>query len=158
MQLNYAQNMPIAFNGMLADNGPRDVVTGTCEVVAGVPFGVGVVQGTNDDGFVLPNALVTQIKGITVHEHNDNRALAGNIAVAQRGSASLLRKGRCYVLPEQNVVAGDPVFLRNLVNGLLTPGNFRMDADGGNAVLVPNARWATTGLANTPAVVEINLP
>lgn len=132
MQLTYLTVSPIAFNGMIADSGPYDVVTGICEVVAGVPFGIGVVQGTAQDGFIFPTGASTQIKGITLHNHRvDNIALAGTLAVPNLGETPLLRKGRCYVIPEQNVVAGGPVFFRTVANGGLTVlGRLRTDNDG----------------------------
>lgn len=73
-----------------------------------------------------------------------------------------LTKGRIYVQPETLVTSNSGVFLRVALNGPLTAlGNFRGDADGGTAVLIPvtEAVWREGNpTIGDLAVLEINLP
>ena len=73
-----------------------------------------------------------------------------------------LTQGRIYVQPETLVTSNSGVFLRVALNGPTTAlGNFRGDADGGTAVLIPTTQavWREGNSAiDDLAVLEINLP
>lgn len=163
MQTSYDTAAPIAYAGMLADDGQSDKVTGLNEEGAALEFGVGVIQGTADDGIVLPGATGFSLKGVTIHDHRDNSGLAGGGGVADGDTVGVMRKGRIYVLPEQDVDPSDDVYLRFDPGGTSggTVGHFRKDDDTdgtARADQITNARWVTTALAGEPVILEINQP
>lgn len=70
-------------------------------------------------------------------------------------SMPVVRKGYVYV-KVQNAVAKDaPAFARHASGN---EGQFRSDADGGNATAVPNAYFRSAAGAGEVAVLEIDLP
>jgi hypothetical protein len=71
---------------------------------------------------------------------------------------SLLTRGRIYVVAEQNLTSDSPVYWRFAANGLLLPGGFRADSDGGLAIALPTARYTLGATAGSVAIAEINLP
>lgn len=135
MQLSYSNTPDIGFAGMAVDAGPKDVVTGLNEEAldASVGFGVGVVQGDADEGFLLPDEDGLMLKAVTLHEHRgDNSLIAGVGAIPAGGTAPLLRKGRLFVLTEDAVDAGAKAFCRHTSDGGSNTqlGKFRSDNDG----------------------------
>lgn len=149
MQLSYNLIQASAFEGMLADIGLRDVGSYISEESPVIAYGLGVIQGAADQGLLLPSADTNRLLGVLVH----NQIKPSGIR--SRDTADVLRKGRIWVLPEQDIAPKDPVFWR--IRGDAR-GRFRKDADGGAAIAVANARWCTTGGTNQVAVLEINLP
>lgn len=75
----------------------------------------------------------------------------------QGASMNVLRKGRIYVIAEQDVVKGAAVFIR-IVDGAQGQyrGNFRTTAGSSEAVAAPLFVYASTGQAGDIVVVEIN--
>lgn len=51
----------------------------------------------------------------------------------------------------------DPVYFRHTAPGAERRGALRNDDDGGNAELLPNARWVSTGSANSVLKLALNL-
>lgn len=76
----------------------------------------------------------------------------------QGDCVSLLTRGRIYVVAEQKLTSDSPVYWRFAANGLLLPGGFRADSDGGLAIALPTARYTLGAAAGSVAIVEINLP
>ena len=152
MQLSYQTNHAPAFEGMLADTGPRDVGSYTNADAAVIGYGVGVKQGGSDETCARPTAASDALLGVLVH----NQMSRGG--VRPKGTADVLRKGRICVCPEQAVSPADPVFWRVTSDATEALGRFRRDADGGKAVQINNARWVRSGHPDQPAVLEINLP
>ena len=70
---------------------------------------------------------------------------------------NVLRAGRIWTASEVAVTKHDPVYVRITANGALnTLGALRNDADGGNAVLVPGAKWYDTqATPGAPARAEL---
>lgn len=152
MQLSYETNHAPAFAGALADIGPRDVVSRTSEDAAPIAYGLGVKQGASDETCALPTAASDTLLGVLVH----NQMFRDGVLA--KGTADVLRKGRIYVAPEQEVTPSDPVFWRVTSDASEAVGRFRRDDDGGKAIAIPNARWASSGHPDKPAVLELNLP
>lgn len=70
-----------------------------------------------------------------------------------------LRKGQVWVYLSQDVVPTDPVYCQAVAGVGKPQGSFRKDNDGGNAVLVTGAQFATAGFsANGKVVLAVNLP
>jgi hypothetical protein len=159
-QLTYNNAPAKGFAGQIADLGPRYVVSRlNGEASANLPFGIGVQKGATDSECLLPSATGQLIEGVTVREtYIDSSSLATNGAIAPDAMAAIMKKGAIYVLPEQNVVKGDPVYCRHTVNGALTPGRFRKDADTAKADLLAGAMWGESGSADQPTKLILNLP
>jgi hypothetical protein len=152
MQLSYETNHRAAFAGMPADLKRLDVVSSTNEDTAAIGYGLGVTQGSSDETCALPTSTSDALLGVLVH----NQMSRGG--VRPKGTADVLRQGRIYVAPEQEVSPSDSVFWRVTSDAPESIGRFRRDDDGGKAIEIPNARWATSGHADKPAVLELNLP
>lgn len=82
----------------------------------------------------------------------------GNPIYFQGDCVSLLTRGRIYVAAEQTLTSDSPVYWRFAANGLLLPGGFRADSDGGRAIALPTARYTVGATAGAVATLEINLP
>lgn len=171
MQTSYAINIPaFTYPGQLA-NLMRSRVQTALAVAAAIPYGLLVVRDAGnssgmDQAGKLPSAggdvVALNILGISVADQA--RAQDPSVASAQYpiGSAvPCLKMGEVAVVPEADtpVVAGGPVYARITANGAgkLQLGAFRADADGGNAVLVPNAVFESASAAEGGfAVISIN--
>ena len=129
-----------------------------------VPFGRGVVHGTNPEKQVAVPADDTGIfAGISVFTHSREQTLnqdatmgeqfSGGAQYRDKDTVSTLRKGRIYVLVTAAVEAGEDAYVDVLTEGeegkftnvdtdnLATGGVFRSAADEGEL-----------------AIVEVNLP
>lgn len=165
MQLDYPIRPPTAIPGMIADwSVGKEILTGINDDAAALPFAIGVTQGTQDRGCVLPTSLTNVLKGITMFEHRgDHFGLPGDGAIPAGEVFPLFRRGRIYVVPEQDVTPNDKVFWRVSPGGTQggTPGRFRKDADisgtDSHAIEVPNARWWSSGTQDSVVVLNINL-
>ena len=76
--------------------------------------------------------------------------------------APTMTQGRIYVMPEDIVTSDSPVYMRIIATAQNPDlGRFRSDADGGNAVLIPDTRavWREGNSAvGELAVLELNIP
>ena len=107
--------MAVGRAGMLADNGPRDVLSRVNPVVA-IPFGSAVCRGVDPDRDVkLPTtaaeaAACIGIAVVDLATETQNSVTVGTYPVGS--DVSVLRKGRVYVLVTEAVAAGNDVFVR----------------------------------------------
>ncbi len=135
-QTSYSILIPTAFAGLIADDGFHDITSYLNEDAAnGVSFGIGVVQGTADNQFLLPTANTQSLLGVTVSSFAYNQfyptTLTGTQGIPQKAAAGVMREGRIYVLPTQDVTPASPVFVQLVANGSTkVAGSFRKDADG----------------------------
>jgi hypothetical protein len=158
-QTSYSNSYTAAFEGMLADGAEPDIISKVNgEAATDLIFGRGVRETAA--GAVNISAAGQTLLGVAVFEQKDTAALSGSGAIKPKETFNVLRKGRIWVKAEQAIVVGDPVYVRHTVNGGTTAvGRFRKDIDTANAILISNARWAsTTSGADQMAVLEINLP
>lgn len=149
--------------GMLSTTNPMDGLVTKHASATQLYFGRAVIVGASDDLVVHPSGSAGSFFGIVVEDLTIPPVLlsgAGDVPVGH--DAKILRRGRIWVVPEQDVVTTDPVFYRHANT---TPdadpaalGRFRKDADTADATALTNARWVTSGLAGTIAELEINLP
>ncbi len=146
-QLSY-DNQAVAFEGMLADNAPRDVKSGLLEG-ATHRFGLAVSKGTAD-GTVKSPAPAEAIAGVLFHQHaqEGDALVAGDVE-------NVLTKGRMHVKVEDAVVEGGLVYVRTAAGEL---GAFRSDVDAGNAELLPGAKYGSSAGAGELAILDLNLP
>jgi len=161
-QSTYNTDPDVAFPGMALDNGPRDVVSFTNEEAADALLGgLMVVQGTEADDALLPAATGDDPLGIVMHNHSLDFDLADGEVVAVDGLGAALKKGRIWVRVEEAIALGDDVYFRHTAAGAEQAGEFRTDADGGDADQLTNARWAGPSATYNGvllAPLELNLP
>lgn len=161
---------PWAFPGQLA-NLMKSRIQTALAVAAALPYGLLIVRDTvNSSGVMqagrLPNAGgdITALKILGVSVADQARAQDPSVASAQypiNSAVPCLKQGEIVLLPEADVAiaAGDPVYARVTANGAgkLQLGAFRNDADGGNAILVPNMVWeSAVGAGAGFAIASIN--
>lgn len=152
MQTNYSGQMDAAFEGALADSKSHDALSKLAQD-AGMKFGIAVKFGSNAQGVQKLTAITEKVAGILIHEHVENGVLNQGMQVA------LLRKGRIYVMVEENVSVGDPVFVRAVAAGLEVAGAFRKSQDGTDCIdLSAKAQFLSAASAGGLAIVDLNLP
>lgn len=157
MQTDY-NNLEKSVEGGLADSGHHDLVTRYAD--AAIPFGRGLVA-VGPDKSALPSATGFMFDGVAIMKHKAQTNADNEAEYEANEAISTLRRGRVWVLAEQEVTSvDDPVYMRHTANGGTTaPGRFRIDADTDNADEITNARWlTTTSGADELALLEINTP
>ncbi len=135
VQTSYSINIPIAFQGLIADDGFHDITSYLNADVVGLSFGIGVVQGTDDNQCLLPTSTTQSLLGVTVSNFAYNQfsptTLTGTQGIPLLAAAGVMTKGRVYVLPTQDVTPASPVFCQMVANGSTkVAGSFRKDYDG----------------------------
>lgn len=164
-QTSYSFYLSAPFAGALAEYGQgidiRSYVSE--EATLGLPFGIAVMQGTDDNGCLLPTSSGAKILGLTVHQHAQDPyflpASPSTAGVPLKGTVGVLRRGRMYVLPEVSVVPHDPVYARYTASGGNTQlGALRNDGDSSKALQISQAEFLTTASAAAAAIVDINVP
>lgn len=124
------------------------------------PGGVGGSSGS--DEAVLLSATTDDIAGVTsLDMSTDPDNLAGSYSFHEGVVMPCLEDGDIWVLQDQAVSVGDPVYVRfaagtGTVN---TPGAFGNSADAGTCRLVAGATWknAGSGVAGSPALLRIDV-
>lgn len=160
MQLSYAEQAK-GFDGMLADMGPKEVISRAAE--GAVPFGKFVVLGTDKDNQAkLPAAsgdiVAQKVLGVSLHDHareSQNDGLAAGYLTKE--SMSILKKGMVYVTAEEAVTPSDTVYVRHTVNGALTVGSVRKDADTDKAVALAGLRFMSSAGAGELVKLSVDL-
>lgn len=156
-QLSYGYDMEIGQPGLLFDIGNNSVLTYRAEENIG--FGFGLVKGTGDQDALLPVDGLGEFVGVAIRTQAVEQDASGDAFYAEKSAVSVLTRGRIYVRVEQDVVLGDPVFLRFAVGAPGTViGEFRKDADTATAYEIERARFVRGAVEGGLAVVEINLP
>lgn len=153
-QTTYTQYAPEGLEGLKADMQSADILTGVAN--ATIPFGRfvhRVAGGAADDRpprVALPALTgdVTGQTGIGFSMRETSLTDANEAGWLADETLPIMREGTCWVLAEDAVAYGDPVFVRFTVGaGTKTLGRVRTDADVGTAVQLPGAtfRSITTG-------------
>lgn len=159
-QTSYTTRPTIAFEGMVADWGPKDYSYGRDDTNS-LHFGRIVIHGATDSEVLHPAGTAGTPKGLVAHSH-DMESFDATNDVPIGHIVNILRKGRIWVIPETDVVPGNPVYYRHANAGAAPEalGRLRDDDDGssGDVTLLEGAVWRSTALAGTPALVEINFP
>lgn len=172
-QLSYDLVPAVAFAGMLADSGMRDVETAFAEVVLDAGLGVcvgattGPGIGTGEDGeagptVILPTAaadVTNHFKGVALYNTGkEPTGTANRYAVGD--PVPCLQNGRVWVQIDATALAAlvndGPVFL---VHSGAQAGKFRGDAGvGPAATVVANAKCKIGGVAGGVGMIKLNLP
>jgi len=156
------QSLPFA--GVLGDDSPNYVRSYVNEATNSIPFGVMVIQGTNDDQ-ALEMAVGGQPVGVVSHSHryakpgqlDEDGTAGGDGGLTTETEMGVLRKGTVWVIPEDDVAPGDPVRVRHTAAGAEELGAFRTAADGTDTGVISGAAWLTSATGGTPALLEVDL-
>lgn len=140
VQTSYPDNIAPAVAGMRANEEPATLISRTVETAAGISFGVGVMQGTEDKGCDISDG--SSLLGVTVRDRSVSPEVPNKFA--QYESARIMMSGCIWVLNSGGVSAGDPVHVLN--NGVF--------ANSGGT-LIENARWETSAADGKLAVLRL---
>lgn len=163
-QTSYTIDPPIAREGMLAD-GQYTVFSKLVGEADGIPAGRVVVHDPDatdpsDRKAYLPRDtadVTSRTWGISIYD-------AGKMPNTPEAefevtySMPIARTGRVWMVSEDAVVVGGPVFVRFVATDPEELGRVRSDADGADAVALPGARFITNAGAGELVQVEINIP
>jgi len=144
VQSTYTRYIPVAQNGMLANETNWAADTRTVETSAGIGFGLAVSQGTNDKGCIVGGSAFV---GITRADPTLAQA-AGLTTVdkyAHYDNAGILTMGDVWVFPDNAVTAGEAVYYSTTTGALGHSGG----------TIIEDARWMTSAAAGVLAVVRI---
>ena len=157
VQTSYNSNSDVAFAGMKADSGFDRVNSGIGEGT--IPFGHGLIAGTNTETQVKNADVAGVFRGISVHKHREPSAVGANDAeYAGEEMVSALTQGRIWCAVETSVSGSiaidDDVFINVDIGGAelgkITDTVGTNIATGGKVVKVDAALEL--------AQIEINLP
>lgn len=156
MQLSYSTSMSPCKAGMLADNGPKDIIHGTS--AANQKIGLLLVLGASV-GLVKSPALAADItgkaKGVLFSSHDQEVTSEADPTVLAKKPLNILKKGRVWVLVEDkaNFAAEGAVNVRYA--GVGTAGAFRCAAVADETAVLPNAKFVE--LQGDYALLDLNL-
>jgi hypothetical protein len=132
----------------------------TCRVNAGSarPFGTFVIRGgasSAKEGDVTVLADGNSIVAGVLHHTHDIRqdpsttALVAGVDVPDLSIVPLMESGKIYVMIEEDVAEGEPVYTRHTANGAgkLVIGACRNDIDTDKCILVKGAHFVAAGTA-----------
>ena len=154
-QTAYTENPAEGLEGLIADLRNSTLITGVAD--GDIPFGRfvhRVAGGAADDRPMrcdLPalTGEVTGQTGLGFATSDSTMEQASGVAQWTAGVPTrIMRSGLIWMLAEDAVALGDPVFVRFTVGaGTKTLGRVRTDVDGATAVQLPGARFMsiTTG-------------
>lgn len=156
-QLAY-EEQGAALPGMKADSGFDDVASVVAE--GAVKFGYAVTRGTDLEKQgrvpVLTGEVsdLTLVLGVALKTQAIESSDSGDPTYADKNMMSVMKEGRVYVQVQDTVTTASAVFVR-FAGG--NEGQFRSDADGGDAVALPNAKWVKGAGAGELAIVQLDL-
>lgn len=130
VQTSYSENLRPGLPGALVNMEHANLISRNVETVAGIPFGVAVARGSDDDGVIAVANGTTAILGITVRDRSVDPSFPNGFA--QYDSARIATKGVIWVTASVAVNNGDPVYVT------VATGAFVKSSGAGN-VQIPNA-------------------
>jgi len=161
-QTSYAVDPALAFRGQLGDpNVDMFAIPLANGAAAAVGFGIMVRRdATNPETqFDIFSATGQTPAGILAHTHaQQDPTLADPLGVALLEPASVVRRGRIWVVTEEAIAVGDAVYFRHTSGTGTEIGAFRNDADTASCDQITSARWLRGCSAAGVALLEINLP
>lgn len=145
VQPTYSENIRPAIAGAKGTMTPATVISRTVENSGGVAFGKAVAQGTNDNGCHAFTAGDTAILGVALLDRSA-RGSDGK-SYSRYESARILTEGDVWVVVAQDVVAGQPVYVRP------SNGDFQKD-NTNSAVQWAGARYDTSVASGGLALIR----
>ena len=125
VQTTYGTHQSIAFAGMLADSSDDHDIKPMInrEVSAEIAFGRAVKFGstTDETSALLPDSENAKIAGILCHSHGYTHGYTGadlgDIGLKPGSVMNVLRKGRVWVIVEDDTLIGDRLWVRGQADG-----------------------------------------
>ena len=159
VQTSYPLNPRVALEGQLDNMAVYDAHSKSVE--GDVGFGRAVVRGTNPDTQVtLPSASTPAFFGVAQRIIGLENPLTGTLerdSYLDTETAAIIRSGYIWVITEEAVVPGDPVYYRFTAGaGGTVIGRFRKTDDTATAAQIDGATFETTAAADS--IVKIKLP
>lgn len=137
-----------ALAGLIAEIGPRVILSRLSESATRLPYGIAVKMGADKDNGFLPLAgSGDEVLGILGHAHflNTKGIAEQTQPIGQKDAVNVVAMGVVNVLVEEAVAPGDPVYVRYTATSPNPQvGSFRKSADTGKAKLLRGARYLTT--------------
>jgi hypothetical protein len=153
-QTSYNILMGAGFAGELVD--ARDSTTESClvETSTGIAFGTGVVAGAAVNGVKVPTSTYSAgdvFRGVAAQRHKEQAYpfTASSAAYAVNDIASILRKGKIFVVTTKAVAADAAAYLDPAT------GNF---TDSNSSTIATGGYFRSTITGAGVAELEINLP
>ena len=152
VQTTYIRYITPGQNGMLADETNWASDTRIVETVAGIGFGLGVSQGTNDNGCIIGGSAYV---GVTRADPTLARA---DLAPATSPGIDTYSKG-----DNAGVLTMGDIWVNCYASVTPATASVTFEASTGKlgiaGTTIPNARWMTTavGTASVPALAVLRL-
>lgn len=148
VQTAVAVNPPIGAPGLEYDDSFSDVVTLIATVA--IPFGV-LVYESAEGKCALPTATAHVTAGRVGVSLIDNMKASG-IGYEIGDPVRVMKRGRVWVLTEEQLAFGDTLFVRYAAGTGTQKGAFRNDIDSTSASTPPNIALLRAGTASLAAV------
>lgn len=143
VQTNYNTQLAAAYEGMIADTEPNNLISREVEGAA-IGFGKVVKQGTADNGVAAATAAADIVRGITVRDQSIDPSSVDAFRV--KDSALFMTRGVIWVTAGETVAAGSAVYMKvggatagrfvdTAIDNLAIPGAI-FESSGGNGDLV----------------------
>lgn len=161
-QTSVATSLTRAFAGMLADNGPHDIIPGyNGEASAEMPFGVVVNLTTTEQKYELPDGGADILGGVIVHSHAYSKGPSdpalGTTGIKSKFTLSVLRKGRIYMTVENGCSPGDRLYTRIVAGaGGSQKGAVRTTDPGGGEVIDSRSMMVALSTAAAAGVAVVD--
>jgi hypothetical protein len=145
VQTTYTKNVPVAYEGLVADNNPERTISKVVETAA-IPYGRAVGRGTGDDQVVL--GLGAGYVGIAKRVLNQENPLGSSVAQYNvKDAAAIFQEGSIYLNITTTGAVGVALKLID-ATGLIATG-----APGAGETAIPGATLEeTVGSINTIAL------
>lgn len=150
VQTTYSVDHAALYKGQVQDSNDAAIFSDVAEGT--ILPGEACIEGASAGTVIKANASAT-FRGVAVRVLDQEATAAGVIQYDDEEEVALLRRGRVGVEVAETVVAGDPVFFIHTGAGA---GNFRNDADSGNADAITGAEFLTSTAIG--GVATINIP
>ncbi len=137
-----------AIVGLLADNTRKKDCAArvNAEASAGIPFGLMVKRGTDENEVVLISALADAMDGIATFGHSFAKPQELDTDGIQPGTVfDVLQRGRIYVAPEADVARTDKVYVRMLTGDAAEPAGSFSPATTLNALVYADHTFTAAG-------------
>lgn len=155
-----AINHGVAYAGMVSSGQLTNGVSKLNKGTVNLAFGLGVVSD-GDDGAKLPVAASTAANFIGVIKRELNRAYTATdvVGAVAKYSMTVVTSGEIWVTARVAVVKDDPVYVVVADGTSTNHGQFSnvVGAAGTLAVLVPDAKWASSAGAGALAKITLNI-
>jgi hypothetical protein len=156
---------PVGYAGALVDMGePHDIISASNESATALDFGQVCVKGVAVAAGALQNVKPQTadgdlICGITMASPSDITAAAdGTVTYVRYKTLPVVKKGRIFVVPCENVVANTAAVVVTAGTGSKVASTTGGAVGAGRVAFPGGAVWETTTASGALGVLNVNLP